>query len=760
MKLNSLIRFNLYIIICYFFLLSITFANSNCSLNVTNNSFYELSHIEINVLNKKKWQKNLAQLLNQKVFGEWNSNELRDAKTKKKYKATIKLIFKNNFICEYSSEIRFHGDGSDHLIFKGGFPVSSMNIMLENGNLNNIVNFILFIPDTRNKDNEIFVSTFLKHIGFLAPETFYTNVKINGQFHKFIFQEKIRKEFLERNKLVEGPIFGGHENFYRYGDFERIARVQNTNWIKYGNNDRLKLAFELLDFLNLLYLKDPKLNNDFKFYDFPFLEIDLDELYKNEIKRISEFDAMMYVLSGYHSLRGDNRRLYYHPILHEFFPIYYDGEVTILNQKVDDFFLDFENNEKRNQYERTHYPIPTYSTTVGISGIKKYLENINSEELYTELKLRGLDISKKNLKFILNRIIERHNRLTSIKIKKPDLKLNQSVYKKYLNNENDRLVYKNKENKKNNFIHCDFYDSNCIEINLDFKDQIKLLKQNYKKKDLIEYQYINSSFEDYKTGNIKRKKLGIKKYKTLNIDKDLNLKHNEYMSVNVDEENKILKVRQLNEKGRLIISNSKIIDWKILLDGSKENKSNKLVEDNLTGCLTIINSRVESLKFFSNWAPCEDAINFINTSGNIAEIFVENSISDAIDADFSDLIFRKVYSSESYNDCLDLSFGSYFLVKGVFKNCGDKALSVGEKSSFKIKEVIIKNSNIGIASKDSSLVKILDADIDSVKYCLSAYNKKQEFYGGEIMVDKLNCKNYFDKTQKDESSDIIIQNNL
>ena len=26
--------------------------------------------------------------------------------------------------------------------------------------------------------------------------------------------------------------------------------------------------------------------------------------------------------------------------------------------------------------------------------------------------------------------------------------------------------------------------------------------------------------------------------------------------------------------------------------------------------------------------------------------------------------------------------------------------------------------------------------------------------------DELNCKNYFDKTQKDESSDIIIQNNL
>ena len=302
-----------------------------------------------------------------------------------------------------------------------------MNIMLENGNLNNVVNFVLLIPETRNKDNEIFVSTFLKHLGFLAPETFYTNVKINGKFHKFIFQEKIRKEFLERNKLVEGPIFGGHENFYRYDDFERIARVQNTNWIKSGNSDRLELAFELLDFLNLLYLKDPKLNKNFKFHEFPFLEIDLDELYKNEIKRISEFDAMMYVLSGYHSLRGDNRRLYYHPILHEFYPIYYDGEVTILNKKVDDFFLDFENNEKRNEYERSHYPIPTYSTTVGISGIKKYLENVNIKELKRELKFRGLIVTEKKLEYVEERT---YNEVIGEMLK--DTGIKTKVIKQYL----------------------------------------------------------------------------------------------------------------------------------------------------------------------------------------------------------------------------------------------------------------------------------------------------------------------------------------
>ena len=113
---------------------------------------------------------------------------------------------------------------------------------------------------------------------------------------------------MERNNLVEGPIFGGHENFYRYDDFERVGRILNPNWIKQGNNNRLKLAFDLLDFINLLYLKDPKLNKNSDFSDYPFLELDFKILYKNEIKKFSEFDAMMYVLSGYHSLRGDNRR--------------------------------------------------------------------------------------------------------------------------------------------------------------------------------------------------------------------------------------------------------------------------------------------------------------------------------------------------------------------------------------------------------------------------------------------------------------------
>ena len=147
-------------------------------------------------------------------------------------------------------------------------------------------------------------------------------------------------------------------------------------------------------------------------------------------------------------------------------------------------------------------------------------------------------MSETKLKFILERIMSRYDRLNSIKIKKPDLNLNRSVYKKYSNNNLDRLVFKNKNNQQSNYIHCNFMDSSCQEVNLKFKDQINLLKQDYKKKDLIEYQYINSSFDDYKSGKIKRKKLGIKKYDTQIIDDNFKINYNEYIKIDIDKKKK------------------------------------------------------------------------------------------------------------------------------------------------------------------------------------------------------------------------------
>ena len=106
---------------------------------------------------------------------------------------------------------------------------------------------------------------------------------------------------------------------------------------------------------------------------------------------------------------------------------------------------------------------------------------------------------------------------------------------------------------------------------------------------------------------------------------------------------------------------------------------------------------------------------------------------------------------------MDFSFGIYTILEGEFLNCGDKAISVGEKSSVKIKKIIIKNANIGIASKDGSKTLIDLAKISNTKLCLSAYKKKQEFSGGFIQINDLKCKDYINIVNTDVYSKINIK---
>ena len=71
----------------------------------------------------------------------------------------------------------------------------------------------MLLPAARYGFNEIFTSIFLKHLDFLSPKTFYVKGKINGFTSNYIFQEDLRKEFLENSGLKEGPILEGDERF-------------------------------------------------------------------------------------------------------------------------------------------------------------------------------------------------------------------------------------------------------------------------------------------------------------------------------------------------------------------------------------------------------------------------------------------------------------------------------------------------------------------------------------------------------------------
>ena len=104
---------------------------------------------------------------------------------------------------------------------------------------------------------------------------------------------------------------------------------------------------------------------------------------------------------------------------------------------------------------------------------------------------------------------------------------------------------------------------------------------------------------------------------------------------------------------------------------------------------------------------------------------------------------------------MDFSAGNYKINLLDLKNCGDKALSVGEKSFLTLNKIIAKNSSIGVASKDSSIVIIKETDLENLNTCVSAYNKKQEFNGGLIKIKSMDCKNYSRETFIDAHSKIF-----
>ena len=227
-----------------------------------------------------------------------------------------------------------------------------------------------------------------------------------------------------------------------------------------------------------------------------------------------------------------------------------------------------------------------------------------------------------------------------------------------------------------------------------------------------------------------------------------------------------IDIFQLKENAKIVFLGGYLEDLKINFNGvnpknlSKKLELNPIDINGLTGCLSFINMKISNIKLAAKESSCEDSINLVNTAGQIDEIIIENSLSDGLDIDFSELKIGFIDIKNSKNDCADFSFGNYEINKLQLNNCGDKGVSVGEKSLFKSDKIIVKNSNIGIASKDSSEVYLKDITIDKVETCLSAYNKKQEFLGGFIKATNLDCQKFKNFTNKDEMSEIIINKKI
>lgn len=683
--------------------------------NYSSENIMNIKKMNIEVHKSRKWFENILN-----IYKEFSSSDIINPKFKKKFLSTLNVSFENNKICDFQAEVRVTGLSKFHFS-KENF-MSSVDIKLLDGHIHNITRFKLLLPKSRLSDNEIFVTTLLKELDFLVPKTFYVNTLLNGKKQKFIFQEKMSKEFLERHKLREGPIYVYSNKTKDYP----MLKIENASWIK-SQKEKFYSSSEGLSKLHDLY--KIKKNN--------LIDINFNQLKNNE--EFLSYNSLMIALNATHGLGIFNRALYYDPISKLFKPIYNDGKPSILDDK----------DLKDNYFSKRLSEVNLIKNST--QKIKKRIEDMDINKFRNKLTRNGINLNREEIKSKLNLIIER---LDYIKLQKEKLNITPKDTRKKPQKQK-HVFFKS----VNSVEICEKYDQNCfIENNVKnlFKTKSEISHDNYIYSRLLKNDFKNENYHFY--GN---KNIITENYRNLKLYKEIesfNLFINDQVKVqNIDFDKKIISILQTGANGRAIFKGKKISNWKIDFEGL--SLGNQIIFNNLTGCITFIDIEVSNIEIKTKNGICEDTVNFIRSSGVIKNYSSNNSFSDSLDLDFSEIRINNALIENARNDCIDFSGGKYFISKGLFKFCGDKGISVGERSSVEISYSLIEDSNIGIASKDGSSIQLNEVNIQKVETCLASYKKKQEFSGGLINVENFNCGEFNISFKKDSFSQIIINNN-
>lgn len=238
------------------------------------------------------------------------------------------------------------------------------------------------------------------------------------------------------------------------------------------------------------------------------------------------------------------------------------------------------------------------------------------------------------------------------------------------------------------------------------------------------------------------------------INKDKKLIY--FKKKNMDEFTSIKEYERVVEEktSQIKISGGEIKNWNFFISknlelGYKQDGISRASKLGLTGCITFSDIKVQDISLVIEDTNCEDGLHFVRVTGNIRNVSIINSYSDAIDADFSILAFENINIENAGNDCIDLSQGKYLIKNMTNTKCGDKGVSAGEKSFVTLNNVKVNTAAIAIASKDSSIINIKKANINNSKVCLASYRKKQEFRKGQIIFGPaLNCNKIPSHIQK------------
>ena len=742
-----------FLLLVFFHLSLLGYAFAECSFSTAEyreglRNPSSIEGIDITISKSNKWNKNLFKIVT-------TSKDFIDKKHKDNFRA--KIITRYSFgDCHAEARVRINGDWKDHVVMsKRGDVNASLDVKLYDGNIISAVRFKLLLPRTRGFSNEIISTLFLRRMGFIAPRTFYVNIKVNGVGYLALFQEKSAKELLENSNRREGAIFEGDEELlWSYRDYPSLrlnaisgVRLVNDNWARGGlvstliaMNSFLELQHNYFDHRASSFASDRKVS-----YFNP-------NIGKKTKDVFSSFHAFLIAMNGDHALVGHNRKFYYNAIGNYFEPIYYDGNTM----PFEDIKKDFHSSKDEwyfTDIDRRYY-MDEFSERL-ISNLSASVRGLDvsdfSQEYSEHASLSFAESHKEVLKFKVNLLknLSRLRKDSKVKGKELTLKDKALIYERLLSN-GERLNFEQKyfilkaENfEDDTFVLSCVDKKDCEDINIDLPGLIDLMERNKinKERSILFDSAIKQDRDSMTTSTA----IG-------------DVLHSTSAKVLYNKQSSSLELLQVKPNDWFLIKDIDLVDVSINLSGMVEKRVKEASAQNfnlhgLTGCLNFINVDFKNVNIKAANGGCEDSVNIIDSRGDIASIDVRNAYSDAIDLDFSHIELAKVEVDSAANDCLDVSYGEYFVGEFFANGCGDKGLSVGESSTFDGQRITVSDSDIALSSKDFSYLVVKEFVGKYVNVCAEAFQKKQEFGGGELVIKSYDC---FGNINYDKNSIIKI----
>lgn len=671
-------------------------------------SLYDVSKLNINLINKANWYENLFSIIKE-------SEDYIFENRKKRFKAEVEVIYKDGTLCSFPSEIRISGDHQDHI--RKTDLATSLDVHLKSGNIGNIVKFKLFLPETRKNDIELIATSIMDRLGFLTPRTYKLSVSLNNQKNlTYIFQEKIVKEMIEHNGLRESAILETSEDFFwenrdllNPGKPVLFAKLLNTNWVNRSPYN-IQIGTESLDKYNKLIFQ-----SDGSYLIYNYLEN----------STLLEFDTAIFAMDGHHGLAIHNRKFYFDVINDDLIPIYYDIDSQMEGR---DLYIKNCEEELSNAYEK-FICINNFA-----AGAELLLSKIDfkSDDIKSDLSLKNINVDDDYVDIIFKKFKENLKRISEIS-NKDTIFVNQPVVnfkKNYLiDTQNSSIGFYFYNFQKNSYELCTSNLDSCMNKSLEFES--------------IESPKIFDDVQYYFLGSQKIKNNFNREIKEFFIEDDVYLRsYGSPSFIDIDSVTKSVDII-LSKKSRVLIYGTGVLkSWNINIQGNSESEIDNYRQDSnlLTGCVTFFGVQLENIQINSSNNRCEDAVNLMDVKGDINNIVIKNSYFDGLDIDYSNLKIQNINITNSGNDCLDISSSSIEINFNYSESCDDKSLSIGEKSFVYIDIFESIKSNIVLAVKDSSNVNINNKFGSENEMCIAMYRKKEEFGPSRLRIENNLCE--------------------